>query len=276
MRPIKKMLWVSDGHACWTESLEEAERFSWLGFFIAKEKPDIIVLGGDFWDNPSLNGHRGSTLLPAAGKELPKQAAKHCIIRDWEAGREAITRILSPYRNDNERHKKAGHRERIYEPSIYYPWGNHEDFWDRGSAKHPALGQISSSEPAREFLSGLGVQCVPSREKLIVGGIAFQHQFPDKRGNPIPLNSLLSTQLMSSVSGHTHGYGEREQTRADGRVQRATVAGCWKSPQRLNHGDRAGLLVMENVIEGECHQRFIPQSVVAREYHAATRGLAAA
>ena len=109
-----------------------------------------------------------------------------------------------------------------------------------------------------------------------MGGVAFQHFHPDGRGQPIQLNSLLPEILMSNVSGHGHGYGEREKVRADGRVQRAIQAGCWKSSLRLSTKDRPGLLLMEDVYHGEFHHKFIPQNVVARDYYAATRGLAAA
>lgn len=276
MRPIKKLLWVSDGHACSTESPEEFERFSWLGHFIAKEKPDTIIYGGDMWDNPSLNTHKGSTLLPGAGKESPGAAAKHDILKDWNAGRDAMMKILGVFKADNERHRKAGHKERIYEPESYFLEGNHEEFWTRARIKHPSIGSLVSNQAAIEFLNGVGIQWVPAREKLLLGGVAFQHQHPDGRGQPIVLNSLLSELLMSNVSGHNHGYGEREKIRADGKVQRAIVAGCWKSPERLGTKDRPGLLLMEDVHHGEFHHRFIPQHIVARDYRAITGGLAAA
>lgn len=275
MRPIESVLWVSDGHACPSESYEEFERFSWLGHYIAKEKPATIILGGDFWENASLNGHRGSTLLPAAGKELPKQAAKHDLIADWEAGKSAIATILGVFRADNDRHRRAGHKERLYDPSIYYLEGNHEDFWNRARDRHPSLGSMLSSSSAAEYLHSFGAEWVPAREKLILGGAAFQHFHPDRRGQPIPLNALLPRLMMSSVSGHNHGYGEREEIRADGRVQRAIVAGNWKSTLRQSHGDRAGLLMMHDLKDGEFHHRFVPQHVIAREYGRATRRLAA-
>lgn len=275
MRAIESLLWVSDGHAAPGESAEEFERFSWLGHYIAKEKPAVIVLGGDFWDNPSLNGHRGSTLLPAAGKELPGQAAKHDLIADWEVGKSAISTILGVYRADNERHRRDRHRDREYHPTIYYLEGNHEDFWNRASARHPSLGSILSSRAAADFMRDYGAEWVPARVKLILGGCAFQHFHPNDRGKPIPLNSLLNRLLMSNVSGHEHGYGEREETRGDGRVQRAIVGGNWKSPLRQSHGDRAGLLMMRDLRDGEFHHQFIPQHVVAREYRHATRRLAA-
>lgn len=277
MRPIKKLLWVSDAHACWTESLEEFERFSWLGHFIAKEKPDTIILGGDFWENAALNGHKGSTLLPIAGKEAPAKSAELDTYRDMDAGKEAIRTILNVYRNDNERHRRAGHKEREYHPEIYFLEGNHEEFWTRYRTKHPSeKSSPISNRSAVEFLNGLGIEWVPAREKLLLGGVAFQHFHPDMRGQPIALNSLLNELLMSNVSGHNHGYGEREKVRADGQVQRAIVAGCWKSPSRLGPKDRPGLLVMEDIRNGEFHHKFVPQNVVAREYRAAIRGLAAA
>lgn len=275
MRAIKSVLWVSDGHATPGESAEEFGRFSWLGHYIAKEKPDVIILGGDFWDNPSLNGHKGSTLLPASGKELPGQAAKHDLIADWEAGKDAISTILGVYRADNERHRRDRHLERQYHPQVYYLEGNHEDFWNRASARHPSLRSMLSSSSAAEYLRSFGAEWIPARDKLILGGVAFQHFFPDRRGMPIPLTSLLNRQLMSNVSGHTHSYGEREEVRADGRVQRAIVGGCWKSPKRLQHADRAGLLMMHDLRDGEFHHSFIPQHVVGREYGRAARGLAA-
>lgn len=275
MRAIQSVLWASDGHACPSETHDDFDRFSWLGHFIAREKPGTIILGGDFWDNAGLNGHRGSTILPAAGKELPSQAARHDVIADWEAGKSAISTILGVYRADNERHRRDRHLERQYHPTIYYLEGNHESFWDRARARHPGLGSVLSTGPAQDLLQSYGAEWIPARDKLILGGVAFQHFFPDRRGNAIPLNSLLARQMMSSVSGHTHAYGEREETRADGRIQRAIVAGCWKAPSRLSHGDRAGLLMMYDLRDGDFHHRWIPQAVIARDYRTSARGVAA-
>lgn len=275
MGKIKSLLWVSDGHAAPGETPEEFSRFSHVGHYIAKYKPETIVLGGDFWDNPGLNGHKGSTLLPIPGKEKPKQAARHSLIADWEAGRSAIDLILNPFKRDNERHIRAGHKERVYSPSIYYTEGNHEDFWTRLTEKHNSLEGLVSNQDAIDFLSEHKVEWIPHREKLILGGVAFQHFHPDKRGMPIPINSLLPRLLMSNVSGHNHGHSIREEVRGDGRVQTAIVAGCYKNPNRLQHGDRPGILWMEDISHGESHYKFIPQHIVARDYNRETGKYAA-
>lgn len=280
MRPIT-ILAVFCGHADFNELPDDFERFSWLGHKIARDKPDVVIIGGDWWNNPSISPHLGSTLIGMPGKEAPAMAAKHDVMADWTAGMDAMIAVLSPYRADNERHRRAGHREREYNPTIYFLEGNHEDFWTRVKTKHPALKSLISSQAAIEFLSGVGVEWVPMREKLFLRNIAFQHFHPDDRRQPIPPTSLMNTLLMSNVSGHKHIYYHHEKVRADGIVLQSIVGGCWKSPSVLarpeNYKMRGGLIMMNDVrTNGEFHHRFIPQEVVAREYREGIRGLAAA
>src|ERR1700744_5831348 len=111
------------------DNLDFLER---IGCYIRDKQPDVVVNIGDFADMPSLSSYD-------VGK---KSFEGRRYIADVESSHEAMSRLLKPLKEHNDRQRKNGKKQ--YKPEMILTLGNHEDRITRVVNSDPKLdGTIS-------------------------------------------------------------------------------------------------------------------------------------
>ena len=187
-------------------------RFSALGKFIAKEKPEVIVCIGDMADMPSLSSYDKGT-KGFEGRRYRKDVAS--VI-------DAQEKLFAPIK------KIKG-----YKPQLHMCLGNHEDRITRAINSSPELDGAIGIEDLKykEF----GWKVTPFKRCVTIKGITFSHYFTSGiAGRPISsvhIGYALVTKLhCSAVQGHSHLYNHAEQTKPDGQKVFGLSAGCFSHP----------------------------------------------
>ena len=188
-------------------------RFSALGKFIAKERPEVIVCIGDMADMPSLSSYDRGT-KGFEGRRYRKDVA---------AVIDAQEKLFAPIK-----------KIRGYKPQLHMCLGNHEDRITRAINSSPELDGTISIEDLKyeEF----GWKVTPFKRCVTIKGITFSHYFTSGvAGRPISsvhIGYALVTKLhCSAVQGHSHLYNHAEQTKPDGQKVFGLSAGCFSHPK---------------------------------------------
>lgn len=214
----KNMLIIPDAHAA---PEYDSDRFTALGNYIVKHKPEIIVCLGDFADMPSLSSYDKGT-KGFEGRRYKK---------DVESVIDGQNKMFDPIKELNDKKKK--NKEKQYKPRLFMCLGNHEDRIDRAVNSAPELeGAISIKDLQYEKF---GWKLTPFKRTLTVEGIIFSHYFTSGvAGRPISSShighQLVSKLHCSAVQGHSHLYNHAEQTRPDGQKIFGLSAGCFSHP----------------------------------------------
>ncbi len=185
------------------------------GRLIAKEKPETIVVIGDWWDFESLSFFDKGKAV-AEGRRLKA---------DIQAGVDAMHLLLDPLRALQAKQKSQNRK--VYKPRLVFTWGNHEERLERYMNDNPAtLGAFDLKSIIKDF----GFEFYDFLEIAEVDNIMFSHYF----ANPLsgrPWGGMITNKLSkigrSFVQGHvqTLEYGERYLN--NGEHQFGLVAGSF-------------------------------------------------
>ena len=204
------LLIIGDPHA---HPDYDNSRFTALGKFIAREKPQIIVCIGDMADMPSLSSYDRGT-RGFEGRRYKK---------DVSAAIDAQKKLFAPIR-----------KVRGYKPKLHMCLGNHEDRIVRVVNTTPELdGAIGLGDLKYEEF---GWEVTPFKRSVVIEGVSFSHYFTSGvAGRPISsvhIGHALVTKLhCSAVQGHSHLFNHSEQTRPDGQKIFGLSAGCFSHPK---------------------------------------------
>lgn len=175
------------------------EHIAAAGRLVAKDKPEVVVVIGDWWDFESLSFFdRGKAV--AEGRRLNA---------DIRAGCDAMDIFLAPLRELQEK-QKAGSRK-VYKPRLIFCWGNHEERLQRYMNDNPAtVGMFDLKQVIKDY----GFEFYDFLEIVEVDNIMFSHYFANPlSGRPWGgmINNKLSKIGKSFVQGHVQvlEYGER-------------------------------------------------------------------
>lgn len=160
----------------------DLDYMSWIGYYIAKKRPDIIVHIGDHYDMAALSSYDKGQ-LSAEGRR---------VVKDLEAGDKGIELL------EDEIAKVKG-----YNPRKVFVMGNHEERIDRYVGYNPEFeGLIGTDKLA---FSKHGWEVYPFLKPADVHGISFQHYVTNTMtGKPQGGNALniLKNTGKSFVMGH--------------------------------------------------------------------------
>jgi len=204
------LLVIGDPHA---HPDYDNSRFTTLGKYIAREKPQIIVCIGDMADMPSLSSYDRGT-KGFEGRRYKK---------DISAAIDAQKKLFAPI-----------NKVRGYKPKLHMCIGNHEDRIVRAVNTTPELdGAIGLHDLKYE---DFGWKVTPFKRSVVIQGISFSHYFTSGvAGRPISsvhIGHALVTKLhCSAVQGHSHLFNHSEQTRPDGQKIFGLSAGCFSHPK---------------------------------------------
>jgi hypothetical protein len=178
----------------------------WVGAYIARKKPDIIVHLGDHFDMASLSSYDVGK-LSAEGKRFAE---------DIKAGNDALFII--------ESYIKAVPN---YNPRKVVTLGNHEDRITRFVADNPALDGFLGSH-LFDF-EKYGWEVHPFLTPVVIEGIMFVHYVINQNTGK-PLGQAMPTRLKevgrSFVMGHQQTFAYHERGLVTGEMQMGLVVGA--------------------------------------------------
>jgi hypothetical protein len=212
------LLIIGDPHA---HPDYDNDRFTALGEYIVKERPEHIICLGDMADMPSLSSYDRGT------RGFEGRRYKN----DVEAVIDAQEKFFAPIKKYNDNRKK--NKTKQYKPKLYMTLGNHEDRISRATNSSPELdGAISINDlQYKKF----GWKCTPFKRSVTIKNITFSHYFTTGvSGRPISSvhvgHALVSKLHCSAVQGHSHLYNHAEQSRPDGQKIFGLSGGCYSHP----------------------------------------------
>lgn len=203
-------LFVTDPHAHFKHHNKRAE---YLGKLIVEAKPDVVIVGGDVADMPSLSSYdKGRRSFHGRTYRADIDSAL-----DW-------TDRLFHYV------KKA--KKKL--PRFVFLEGNHETRIKKAIELQPELeGTISFSDLQLDRYYNDVVEYEGGTPSVIaIDGISYAHYFVSGvMGRPIsgehPAFSLISKQFNSCSAGHIHTADYAIRTDANGQKLHGLLGGCF-------------------------------------------------
>lgn len=240
---------------------DATDHLDWIAKDIVRRKPDVVVCIGDWWDLPSM-----STYSQPGG--LEKENAR--LLKDIEAGREAMDRLMRPILAETKR-LKSGHRKR-WSPRFVFTEGNHDY----------RISRFASNDARFEGLVGThlldvetwGFERIPFEQPVEIDGVWYCHYWKTAH-SARPIGGTIDNRLnklgFSFVQGHEQGkrYGDRPL--ANGKTIHGIVAGScylgvesYRGPQGAN--EWRGTVVLHDVREGDFEPMFLTLRWLCRTY----------
>lgn len=244
------------------------DHLSWIGEYIAKKQPDVIVCAADWYDLPSLSFYdKGKTAFE--GRRFKA---------DVQAGHDAL--VILETAIDSLNAQKRKNKEKLYKPEKHVTWGNHEDRATRVAKNTPELNGIIGTHLFNEFWQPRGWTTHEYTEVVDIDGIWYSHLFLNEFTGR-PLGSQARTML--NQIGHSFTQGHRQTydvacRYVGSKMQRALIAGAcylhdedYKGPSRRvsersgNHHWR-GCVMKHDVSDGQYSLMELPLDFFCREY----------
>jgi hypothetical protein len=231
------------------------DHLEWAGRYVAERAPNVLVMGGDWWDMPSLSSYD-------KGK---KAAEGRRVSADVDAGNEAMDRFLAPIR------KRAGLWRRMRR---VFTLGNHEHRIERAvddaAALDGTLGYHALNLRAWDVISFL--------DTVEIDGVTYSHYFPRaasgaitqaKRGAPNARAQCIR-QGGSCTAGHQQGLDIAPVVMGT-RLQWGLIAGSfylhdesYLTPQ--GHTYWKGIVVKHDVHKGQYAPMLVDMRYLQRKY----------
>jgi len=241
----KHIMIIPDAHAHPDYS---NERFSVLGDYINRHRPDIVVSIGDWADMASICVH--SSKLSLEGKRYKPDCASAV-----EAQQLMFAQITDP-------------SEMQWEMTL----GNHDARIDMLAAQNPVLEGVVSMDDLQFETFGWNVH--PFKKNVNLEGWNFQHYFPTgMSGRPISgltaAKALVTKNHESSVQGHSHLVGWHTESTASGRRIHGVCVGCYSSSEQLEDWNAntefawwRGVVHIRGAKDGDGGVQFVPAELM--------------
>ena len=233
----------------------------WIGEYIVRKRPDVIIHAGDFADMESLSSYDKGKRT-AEGKRVQQ---------DIDVAIKAMTILLAPLRKLQAEQRARG--EKVYEPRMVLTLGNHEDRITRHVNVNPELHGFLSVDSLKyeEF----GWEVVPYLTPIVIDGIAYCHFFQNNMtGKPLGGSTLnmLKTIGTSFTQGHKQTLDVATRfLPSNGQQQWGIVAGAaythdedYKGVQGNKHW--RGIILKHNVNNGSYDPLFISLDWLEKRY----------
>lgn len=244
---------------CQVKPGQDFSYLRWIGNFLAKKKPDVIVQIGDFADMPSLSSY------DKGKKSFEGRRYKE----DVNAAALAMTSLMLPILR--EQFRLIANKKKQWNPELHLTLGNHEERIERAVNDDPKLdGTISVSDLRYECY---GFRVHPFLHPVFIDGVGYSHYWTSgAMGRPVTSASALVTKkLQSCVMGHNQHWDVRRTFRADGKgVIGLFVGSCYMhdedylGPQGNNY-DR-GIWILHEVQDGDFHPMHVSLKFLKERY----------
>lgn len=232
----------------------------WIGYYILDQKPDVIVIIGDWADMESLGIYdRGK--LAFEGRRY-----KH----DIDAANLGLKYLFGPMIEWNQKRKASKHGP--YRPRIVVTLGNHEDRINRAIQENAVLeGTISTDDIA---FAKYGAEVYPFKQVVEIDGIAYSHYFQNTKTGKLLGGSVeykVRNVCQSFTMGHLPGRQYAEIGTPTGKVVQGLVVGsCYESQQEYQgpQGNTywRGVVVKNEVANGNYDPCFVSLGFLRSKY----------
>lgn len=232
----------------------------WIGKYIVRKRPDVIIHAGDFADMESLSSYDKGKRT-AEGKRV--QA-------DIDVAREGWRRLNAPLAALQTKQRFLG--EPIYNPRKVITLGNHENRIERHVDANPELHGFLSIESLG--LNKYGWEVIPFKTPIVIDGIAYVHYWENvMTGKPLSgqAATMLKTVGQSFTMGHRQTLDIAMRFLPTGQQQIGLIAGaCYPHDEHYkgvqgNHHWR-GIVLKHNVRDGAYDPLFISLDWLERTY----------
>lgn len=235
------------------------DHLRWLGNYIVKKQPDIIVHIGDHADMPSLSSYD-------VGK---KSFEGRRYTADIEAAKEGMRALLTPLNVLQERQRQTKHK--VYRPDMHITLGNHENRINRAINNDPKLEGLISTEDLGYKDFGWTVH--DFLDVVTLQGICFSHYFATgAMGRPSSTaNAQLNRQHNSCIAGHQQGLQIATGRRADGQLLTSIIAGSFYLHDEEYMGQQGnkhwrGALMLHGCEDGQFDLNLLPMRYLEAKY----------
>ena len=232
---------------------------NWLGQYICKKQPDIILHLGDHADMESLSTY-------AYGK-MEFEGRRY--VEDIEAAKKGMNVLLGPLRALQQR--QADGKKKVYRPEMHFLLGNHENRINRAINDDAKLSGLISTEDLAYEEFGWTVH--PFLKVVSLEGIAFSHYFTTGlAGRPASTaNAQLNKMHQSCVAGHQQGFQMATGKTAEGKLLTSIIAGSFYLHDEGYLGQQGnahwrGALMLHNCHEGSFDLTQLPMIYLERKY----------
>jgi hypothetical protein len=250
---MRKHLVIPD---CQVKAGVPLEHLDWLGQYILKIRPDVIVQIGDFADMPSLCSYD-------EGKKA-FEGRRYKI--DIAAVQTGMGLLLGPIRELWVKQKK-----KAYNPRLVLTLGNHEDRITRAIESEAKLEGVLSLKDLR--YEEWGWEVIPFLQPITVDGIVYNHYFPTgQMGHPCTTaRSILNKYHMSCFAGHQQGRDIAYARRADGSTITAIISGSFYQHDEdylspITNSVWKGVWVLHEVANGAFDEMPVSLNYLKRKY----------
>jgi hypothetical protein len=212
--------------------------------YVIDKLPDVLVIGGDWADMPSLSGY------DVGLKSFEGRTYRADIL----AGNDGLQRLMAPIKKEQER--RIRRKIKRWNLRLVYVGGNHD--WDRilrAIEKDRKLEGLISTDDL--FFKQWGFEVYPFLKPAVVDGIVYCHYFcSGVMGRPITTaRALLSKLHQSCFAFHQQGRDIAYGKRADGSTITGIICGsCYEHDEPyLNAQTNAvwkGLYMLNEVNNG--------------------------
>ena len=236
------------------------DHINWISEYILEKQPDKIIVGGDWWDFPSLSSHEAPGSLALEGARVQD---------DVYVGNEAFKRFSTPIKNEIQRQKK-NKRKNPWTPECAFLFGNHENRADRAASTSAKLeGIIGSDKCDIQYFTGY-----PFLQIAWLDQIAYSHFFQNPHsGKPIggTAQNRITRIGSSFVQGHQQGLDYGTKLMGSGRTLTGVIAGSayvHVENYRGNQGQRhfRGIIALNEVNDGEFFPMAVSLDFLCRKY----------
>lgn len=230
-----------------TDHLEAA------GNYAVDQQPDVIVMIGDWWDMPSLNGWetKGSKFFHDKS-----------YLADVQSGNDAMERFMKPIREESARRRL--NKRKQWNPRMVFCLGNHEDRISRAVHKDPVLAGTISIE---KDLNLKDWEVHPFLQIVEIDGILYSHYFVNQDSlTKNVLGGTIENRLKNIGQSFTMGHQQirkfGSRYNASGKEQLGLVAGAaythdedYMGPQGNNYW--RGIVIKNEVNDGSYDPMFV-------------------
>ena len=223
------------------------------GNYLTEKRPQKIILGGDWWDFPSLSAwESAATKARAKRVYLEDFSSEEKTEGDIEAGNNALDAFMEPIV-----------KIRSYKPETHFLTGNHEHRIERFKTEHPYLGGAISM--AHTNLEKYGIISHPFLKPVILDGIHYAHYFcrnsrgtvTNSKNGQNSAMAQVKNEGVSCTAGHRQGLDTHIQESRGGR-KRGIIAGSFyqHKEQYMANGNQGqnhwhGILYKHEVYRGD-------------------------
>jgi len=231
------------------------EHIAAAGRYIAERRPDVVIVGGDWFDLPSLSTYEKPGSKFFEGKSFAKDVASGN--QAWQEFRDAM-------------------KVRGYSPRMIFVEGNHEYRMQRAINDDPTRLEGIMSRELLDPYTDTDVEYVPFLEIKTIDGIMYSHYFcnPQSLMRGVlggQMDNRLNKLKKSFTQGHQQTLITGSQFLPDGTRIRGCVAGAfyqhdeeYAGPQGHNYW--RGIIYKHEVRDGDYDLMEVSLDYLLREY----------